>query len=177
MELFLRVIQVLLAIALIGVVLLQRSEGGGLGIGSSGGMGSFMSVRGTANFLTRVTSILGALFMITCLALALIAHPAEAPRSIFDVPTPVPAAPAPEPSPAPAANTSQSGATTGAAPAPVPATVPAPLAVPPVVATPTVEVPAPVAQPPAPPAEPAAKASEHKTRKSEHKAKPAASGQ
>jgi len=45
MEILLRVFQVFLALGLIGVVLLQRSEGGGLGIGSSGGMGSFMSVR------------------------------------------------------------------------------------------------------------------------------------
>ncbi len=60
MEIVLRVLQVFLALGLIGVVLLQRSEGGGLGIGSSGGMGSFMSVRGTANFLTRVTAILAA---------------------------------------------------------------------------------------------------------------------
>src|SRR5476651_2293819 len=71
MEIILRVLQVFLALGLIGVVLLQRSEGGGLGIGSSGGAGSFMSVRGTANFLTRVTAILAALFMITSLALAL----------------------------------------------------------------------------------------------------------
>src|SRR5271167_2778319 len=109
MEIVLRVLQVFLAIGLIGVVLLQRSEGGGLGIGSSGGAGSFMSVRGTANFLTRVTAILAALFMITCLVLALLAKPNTAPKSIFDGPAPgtptsapvlpspaVPAAPASE---------------------------------------------------------------------------------
>ncbi len=104
MEIILRVFQVFLAIGLIGVVLLQRSEGGGLGIGSSGGAGSFMSVRGTANFLTRVTAILAALFMITCLALALLAKPNTAPKSIFDVPAPTSNAPAllpvaPQPSP------------------------------------------------------------------------------
>ncbi len=97
MEIILRVLQVFLALGLIGVVLLQRSEGGGLGIGSSGGAGSFMSVRGTANFLTRVTAILGALFMITCLVLTMMAKPTAAPKSIFDGTAPtstIPAAPA-----------------------------------------------------------------------------------
>ena len=101
MEIVLRVLQVFLAIGLIGVVLLQRSEGGGLGIGSSGGAGSFMSVRGTANFLTRLTAILAALFMITCLILALLAKPNTAPKSIFDTPAPgaatLPAIPVPAP--------------------------------------------------------------------------------
>src|SRR5271166_6384055 len=86
METVLRVFQVFLAVGLIGVVLLQRSEGGGLGIGSSGGMGSFMSVRGTANLLTRVTAVLAGLFMVTCLALVLIAQPRQQARSIFDQP-------------------------------------------------------------------------------------------
>src|SRR6202012_5745811 len=94
MEIVLRVLQVFLAIGLIGVVLLQRSEGGGLGMGSGGGMGSFMSVRGTANFLTPATGILAALFMIPCLVLALLARPPGAPKSIFDTSSPVPA-PAP----------------------------------------------------------------------------------
>src|SRR6202451_1254884 len=116
METILRVLQVFLAIGLSGVVLLQRAEGGGLGIGSSGGAGSFMSVRGTANFLTRVTAILAALFMVTCLVLAILAKPTGAPKSIFDAPspasapaqtTPAPAeTPAPQPSPAPAPSSS-----------------------------------------------------------------------
>jgi preprotein translocase subunit SecG len=105
MEIIIRVLQVFLAIGLIGVVLLQRSEGGGLGIGSSGGAGSFMSVRGTANFLTRVTAILGALFMIICLVLTLLAKPTGAPKSIFDAPAPVsttlPTPVAPSPASAP----------------------------------------------------------------------------
>ena len=50
---------------LVFVVLLQRSEGGGLGIGSSGGIGDFMSSRGTANFLTKSTSILAVCFFIS----------------------------------------------------------------------------------------------------------------
>lgn len=130
METVLRVFQVFLAVGLIGVVLLQRSEGGGLGIGSSGGMGSFMSVRGTANLLTRVTAVLAGLFMITCLALVLIAQPRQQARSIFDTQNPsapiqipagqipvgqVPASPAPT-NPAPA-----SQIPAGQAPAPQPA--------------------------------------------------------
>jgi preprotein translocase subunit SecG len=92
MEIILRIFQVFLAIGLIGVVLLQQSEGGGLGIGSSGGAGSFMSVRGSANFLTRVTAIFGGLFMVTCLAMAILAKPSQTQRSIFDAPAGSPAA-------------------------------------------------------------------------------------
>ncbi len=65
------VIQVFVTIVLIGVVLIQRSEGGGLGIGSSQGMGAFMGGRGTANLLTRATAILAAIFMGLSLGLAL----------------------------------------------------------------------------------------------------------
>ena len=59
-------------IALIGVVLIQRSEGGGLGIGNSQGMGAFMSGRGTANLLTRTTAVLAGLFMLLSLLLAML---------------------------------------------------------------------------------------------------------
>jgi preprotein translocase subunit SecG len=108
MDTVLLVIHLFLAMALIGVVLLQRSEGGGLGIGSSGGMGSFMSVRGTANLLTRMTGILAALFMVTSLALAMLAGHGNKPRSLFDTPAattqPVPAAPAPATPGAPPTN-------------------------------------------------------------------------
>ncbi len=65
------IIHLFVTIALIGVVLIQRSEGGGLGIGSSQGMGSFMSGRGTANLLTRTTAILATIFMVLSLTLAL----------------------------------------------------------------------------------------------------------
>lgn len=64
------VINLFVTIALIGVVLIQRSEGGGLGIGSSQGMGAFMGGRGTANLLTRTTSVLAGVFMVLCLVLA-----------------------------------------------------------------------------------------------------------
>ena len=65
------IIHLFVTLALIGVVLIQRSEGGGLGIGSSQGMGSFMSGRGTANLLTRTTAILATIFMALSLTLAL----------------------------------------------------------------------------------------------------------
>ena len=70
----LTIIQLFVTLALIGVVLIQRSEGGGLGIGSSQGMGSFMSGRGTANLLTRATAVLATAFMGLSLALALLNH-------------------------------------------------------------------------------------------------------
>jgi len=65
------IINLFVTIALIGVVLIQRSEGGGLGIGGSQGMGAFMSGRGTANLLTRATAILATIFMGLSLLLAL----------------------------------------------------------------------------------------------------------
>src|SRR5262252_1314163 len=94
------VIHLMIALALIGVVLLQRSEGGGLGIGSSGGMGSFMSARGTGNLLTRTTVILAVIFLCTSIVLAKFSIPTGEPRSIMDTLAPVtgpattPAAPA-----------------------------------------------------------------------------------
>ena len=92
------VIHIMIAIALVGVVLVQRSEGGGLGIGSSGGMGSFMTARGTTNLLTRTTAILAAGFMIVSLALAILASAGREKRSIVDQ---IPAAPAQPAQPAP----------------------------------------------------------------------------
>ncbi len=65
------IIHLFVTLALIGVVLIQRSEGGGLGIGTSQGMGSFMSGRGTANLLTRATAVLATAFMALSLTLAL----------------------------------------------------------------------------------------------------------
>src|SRR5476651_1143284 len=76
------VIHLMLVLALIGAVLLQRSEGGGLGIGSSGG-GGFMSSRGTANVLTRATAILAGLFFVTSLVLSILAGFNRAPSSIL----------------------------------------------------------------------------------------------
>jgi len=68
------IIHLFVTLALIGVVLIQRSEGGGLGIGSSQGMGAFMSGRGTANLLTRTTAVLATIFMALSLTLALMSH-------------------------------------------------------------------------------------------------------
>lgn len=82
METILLVVHLILAIALVGAVLLQRSEGGGLGIGGGG----LMSVRGTANLLTRTTAVLAASFMATSLALAILAGSGSEPRSILDQP-------------------------------------------------------------------------------------------
>ena len=80
------VIHVLIALALVGVVLVQRSEGGGLGIGG-GGMGGLMSVRGSANVLTRATAVLAAAFMLMSLLLAILAGGRGEPRAIVeDVP-------------------------------------------------------------------------------------------
>ena len=94
------VIHLLLAIALVGVVLLQRSEGGALGIGGGGGGGGFLSARGTANLLTRTTAGLAAAFIGTSLVLAILAGHARGPSSILESqPTTTPAAPA-EPAPA-----------------------------------------------------------------------------
>ena len=64
------VVHLMIVIALVAVVLLQRSEGGALGVG--GGSGGFMTGRGQANVLTRATAILAALFFVTSLALTLI---------------------------------------------------------------------------------------------------------
>ena len=63
-------IHIILAFGIICAVLLQKSEGGGLGIGGSGG--GFMTARGTANFMTKLTAILGACFFLTSILLALL---------------------------------------------------------------------------------------------------------
>ena len=79
-------IHLIVVLALIAVVLLQRSEGGlGLGGGSSGGgVSGFMTGRGQANALTRATAILAALFFTTSMTLAVISHRSAAPRSILE---------------------------------------------------------------------------------------------
>ncbi len=94
MTLVLLIIHLFITLALIGVVLIQRSEGGGLGIGSSQGMGGFMSGRGTANLLTRTTAVLGAAFFAMSLTLALLNRgSAQATRSLLDAPAPAMPAP------------------------------------------------------------------------------------
>jgi preprotein translocase subunit SecG len=83
------VIHLMIALAMIGVVLLQRSEGGALGIGGSGGgMGGFLTGRGTANLLTRTTAGLAAAFMVTSMTLTLLAGNTVERRSIIEeIPT------------------------------------------------------------------------------------------
>jgi preprotein translocase subunit SecG len=101
------IIHLFVTLALIGVVLIQRSEGGGLGIGSSQGMGSFMSGRGTANLLTRTTAVLAAIFMALSLTLALLNRGTTGVAgSLLANPPPAATAPAPPPAPkAPSAPT------------------------------------------------------------------------
>jgi preprotein translocase subunit SecG len=81
------VIHLLIALALVGVVLLQRSEGGALGIGGGGGGaggGAMFSSRGAANVLTRATAVLAAAFFVTSITLTIMARQDLAPRSVFD---------------------------------------------------------------------------------------------
>jgi preprotein translocase subunit SecG len=90
---FLLVVHILLALALIGVILVQRSEGGALGMG--GGGGGFMTARGSANLLTRTTAILATLFIVSSIVLAILAGGPSKPRSILDsAPAPSTSAPA-----------------------------------------------------------------------------------
>lgn len=65
---FLLILQTLVAAALVAVILMQRSEGGGLGVGGSSA--GLMTARGAADFLTRATAILGGIFVFLCIALA-----------------------------------------------------------------------------------------------------------
>ncbi|HWA22843.1 MAG TPA: preprotein translocase subunit SecG [Caulobacterales bacterium] len=109
-------LHLMVAVVLVGMVLLQRSEGGALGMG--GGGGSMISGRGAANVLARGTGILGAVFFITSISLTLLAGGARGPKSVVDASTSSPLAPitemfdrltkanvkpGPAPAPAPAA--------------------------------------------------------------------------
>jgi preprotein translocase subunit SecG len=86
------VVHVLIALALIGVVMLQKSEGGALGMGG-GGMSGFMTGRSTANLLTRTTAILAAAFFATSVLLVMLSNYTRAPRSIIDEGAPPPTSP------------------------------------------------------------------------------------
>lgn len=137
MQTVLIVIHLMIVLALVGVVLIQRSEGGGLGIGGGSG---FMSARGTANALTRTTAILATLFFITSLGLGILARYEAKPTDILDripagtsngsnvldqlggAPAQAPASSTTAPAEAPAAGTPAPAAgTQGAAPAQKPA--------------------------------------------------------
>jgi preprotein translocase subunit SecG len=112
MSTVLLLIHVMVAVALVGVILLQRSEGGALGIGGGGG---FMTGRGAGNALTKTTAILAASFFATSLALSILAGQHGGTPSILnptgqpgggglaplqEPSTPAPAAPSPPAAPA-----------------------------------------------------------------------------
>lgn len=90
------IIHIFITIALIGAILLQRSEGGGLGMGSGGASSNVFTARGAANFLTRVTAVLAGLFFLNCLLMGMIAkRQIHQTSSILDGPS-SPATPTPE---------------------------------------------------------------------------------
>jgi preprotein translocase subunit SecG len=89
------VFELVVAVALIVTVLLQRSEGGALGMGGGGsGLGGLFSPRGAADTLTRTTAILAALFFLTCLGLNLLALHGRNEKSFLEGPAPSPTLPA-----------------------------------------------------------------------------------
>ena len=125
MIILLLVIHILIAVAMVGVILLQKSEGGALGMGG-GGMSGFMTGRSTANLLTRTTAILALLYFATSLSLVWFSNRDRAPRSIIEQGAPaapaVPVAPsapaAPSAPDAPAAPPPQSTPAEPAQPSP-----------------------------------------------------------
>jgi len=96
------VIQIVICVALVGVILLQRSEGGALGMGG-GGAGGFMTARGAGNLLTRTTAILATFFFIVSFGLTILGNTQRSSSSVTDR-LDIDAAPtAPGATPAPAA--------------------------------------------------------------------------
>ena len=119
---FLLVVHTLIALSLVGVILLQRSEGGGLGIGGGTG-GGMMSARGAANLLSRSTTVLATLFIGTSIVLAVLAAGTNKAKavdtSLVKAAAPLIAGSAPTPALAPAPATAPA-----TAPAPAPVGVP-----------------------------------------------------
>jgi preprotein translocase subunit SecG len=118
---FLTVLQALIALGLVGVILMQRSEGGGLGVGGS--PSGLMSARGAADFLTRATAVLAALFVLLSIILAALAVNTGSSRTVDT--SLQRAAPAPVAPLDPLSGAAQSGrvpapAASPAAPAPAP---------------------------------------------------------
>jgi preprotein translocase subunit SecG len=99
---FLLIVQTLVAGSLVGVILMQRSEGGGLGVGGSSS--GFMTARGAADFLSRSTAVLATIFIVLAIALSAIAGVSRAPQTIdtslvnqtSDVPATAPVVPVPQ---------------------------------------------------------------------------------
>lgn len=103
---FLIVLQAIIAASLVGIILMQRSEGGGLGMGGS--PSGLMSARGAADFLTRTTTILATLFILLSISLAFVAAKKGSTGDIDNTlqRTEVPSAPATATPTAPTAPTS-----------------------------------------------------------------------
>jgi preprotein translocase subunit SecG len=103
---FLLIVQTLVATSLIGTILMQRSEGGGLGVGGSSS--GFMTARGAADFLTRSTAVLGGAFIVLSILMAAIAgatrQPVKIDTSLANTAQSTPAAPAPVQPAQPASN-------------------------------------------------------------------------
>jgi len=104
---FLLIVQTLIAVSLISVILMQRSEGGGLGVGGSSS--GFMTARGAADFLTRSTAVLGGLFIVLSIVMAAIAgstrQPVKIDTSLAGKVAPAQQQPQPvQPQPAPTSN-------------------------------------------------------------------------
>lgn len=81
------IVQLIISIILTGLILIQRSEGGALGIGGGGGGGGgggFMSGRSAASTISRATAILGAVFIINCLVLSIVFNIETREQSIID---------------------------------------------------------------------------------------------
>jgi preprotein translocase subunit SecG len=108
---FLLIVQALIALSLISVILMQRSEGGGLGVGGSSS--GFMTARGAADFLSRATAVLGGLFIVLSIVMAAIAGATREPTKIDTslagkTAPPVQSQPAPaQPTPGPATSPTQ----------------------------------------------------------------------
>jgi preprotein translocase subunit SecG len=117
------IVHIFIALALVGVVLLQKSEGGALGMGG-GGMSGFMTGRTTANLLTRTTAILAGAFFLTSIALVILNSPTKGPRDFLGS-GPVPAAPGPV---APAVPGAPAAPSAPSVPSPTPAAPAAPAA-------------------------------------------------
>jgi preprotein translocase subunit SecG len=155
-------IHLIISLALVGVILLQRSEGGALGIG--GGSNSMVSGRGAASLLTRTTGVLGVMFFVTSLWLAALAG-LKKKNDILDINVPVSSAPAPSiplsvpaapaatqpvapaiPTPTPDKSSNLNVAPkVNSATAAEPKPAPKPAAVKPAIPEPTAEIPAPAA--------------------------------
>jgi len=84
MSTVLLIIQLIISVVLIGLILIQRSEGGALGIGGGGGGGGFMSGRSAANSVSRMTGILGAAFIVNSLLLSIVMNKQNQNISIID---------------------------------------------------------------------------------------------